>query len=75
MKWMCDMCQYLGPSSQAVKSHWTKKHRRAVQEEEAKTRGEILEPENDEKRTKEDDESDDEFDDDELYEEFDEDRN
>ena len=33
VKWMCDMCEYLGVSSKAVKSHWTKKYRRAVQEE------------------------------------------
>ena len=75
VKWACDMCEYMGGSSKAVKSHWTKKHRRAVQEEEAKTRGEILAPENDEKRAKEDEESDEEFDDEELYAGFDEDGN
>ena len=75
VKWLCDLCGYMGPSSQSVKSHWTKKHRRGVEEEEAKKRGELLEPENDEKRPREDDESEDEYSDDDLFEGFDEDGN
>ena len=75
VKWLCDLCGYMGPSSQSVKSHWTKKHRRGVEEEEAKKRGELLEPENEEKRPREDDESEDEYSDEDLYEGFDEDGN
>ena len=75
-KWLCDLCDYTGTSNKSVKQHWTKKHRREVEEDEAKKRGEKMEPENEEKRQKEDDESDDEeFDEEDLCEGFDEDGN
>ena len=39
-RFMCDRCEYTGPSNKAVKGHWTRKHRREVQEEdEAKAKG------------------------------------
>ena len=71
-KWLFDICEYEGPSNQAVKTHWTKKHRREVQDHEDKKRGEIIQPGNDEKRAKKDEHSDDD-DDEDLYEGFDED--
>ena len=39
-KFMCDRCDYIGATNKAVKGHWTRKHRREVQEEEeAKVKG------------------------------------
>ena len=75
VKLLCGLCGYMGPSSQSVKSHGTKKQRRGVGEEEAKKRGELLKPQNDEKRPREDKESEDEYNDEDMFEGFDEDGN
>ena len=60
VKWLCDKCDYTGRSNIAVKMHWTRKHRREAEEDEAKRKGEKIEPEYEKKRTKESGESEDE---------------
>ena len=54
---MCDLCDYTCPSNKGIKMHWTRKHRRVVEEDEARKKGEMVLPENDKKRSRENEES------------------